>query len=452
MSPTPVDREETLNLLSKLVSIPTVNNPREGRKVTEDQARQVLEALKSRGLAEARLLNPRGSPIIVWSRGSGRPIGLYLAHIDVVPPGGGWLDDPFKLRLVDDKGVARGAADDKGNVTAMALGLGGTEPGKGTIILAFTSDEETGGFNGALALLEHLRNQDQLPDYVVNGDGAFSRVIIRRRNVFLTSLTIPYAQHRAHGCLVERTFEARLSKPTQHAAYFTPGVDAHPLIQASDWVRNNNLLVASMWVDNVKNNVIPQKARVTAIAPCGSPECGKSPCIEHEYDPNLTSLLNALLPLSRTPLDVEGYSDYGITVTPNTYYTTGKGYELEVDIRAMVTEENHVRHRLTQALEENKVPNYQLEVTSGGGFLNTPRDHWLVKLATQTNYELGLDPTPMEAAGASDSRHFSSRAIPSIDYGPLGWNIHGPEEAVSIPHLLKAVQFYRVLASKIHGD
>ncbi len=442
--------KEVLTILSRLVEIRTVNNPREASIVGLREAREIQAALHDHGFTQTSIIDEGGSPIILRVRGRGRPVGLYMAHVDTVPPGSGWSGDPFKLRVSGEQAIGRGTADDKGNVAAIALGLRDYEPSNGTIIVAFTSDEETGGFSGALWLLGWLEEKGLLPDYLVNGDGAFSRVIIRRRNVMLTRIRVPTSSSKARGCVVEREFTASLTKPTRHAAYFTPGVDTHPLLQASDWLRSGDLLAISLWVENVKNNVIPPRARLRALVPCGTEDCREEECREHDYDPNLTRLVAALLPLSRSPLNVDGYSDYGVTSTPNTYYPTSGAHEVEVDTRVMSNNTEHIRERMGIALRENGLEGYELDVTSGGGYLNTPRSHWLARLAARVNGELGLSDQLVEAAGASDSRHFSARGIPAIDYGPLGWNVHGPDEAVSIPHLVKAVEFYRRLAQAIH--
>ncbi len=444
--------KEVLTLLSRLVEIRTVNSPRDGSVVGPAEAKEIQAALHDHGFTQTSIIDEGGSPIIIGVRGRGRPVGLYMAHVDTVPPGSGWSGDPFKLRVSGERAIGRGVADDKGNVAAISLGLRGYEPPNGTIIVAFTSDEETGGFSGALWLLGWLEERGLLPDYLVNGDGAFSRVIIRRRNVMLTRLRVPASSSKARGCVVEREFTASINKPTRHAAYFTPGVDTHPLLQASDWIRNSDLLAISLWVENVKNNVIPPRARLRALVPCGAEDCREEECREHDYDPNLTRLLAAILPLSRSPFNVEGYSDFGVTSTPNTYYPTSGVHEVEIDTRVMSNDAGHIRERMDTALRENGLEGYELDVASGGGYLNTPRSHWLAQLAARVNRELGLSDQLVEAAGASDSRHYSVRGIPAIDYGPLGWNVHGPDEAVSIPHLLKAVEFYRRLALAIHED
>jgi succinyl-diaminopimelate desuccinylase len=55
----------------------------------------------------------------------------------------------------------------------------------------------------------------------------------------------------------------------------------------------------------------------------------------------------------------------------------------------------------------------------------------------------------MEREGASDSRYFSPRGVACIDFGPLGGNIHGPNEYVVIPSLLRAAEFYGRLAQRL---
>ena len=50
----------------------------------------------------------------------------YLAticHVDVVPEGNGWTEDPFKMEIRDGWMIGRGVADDKGPMVATLYAL-----------------------------------------------------------------------------------------------------------------------------------------------------------------------------------------------------------------------------------------------------------------------------------------------------------------------------------------
>src|SRR6218665_3397997 len=52
------------------------------------------------------------------SRGSGSPHFGFAGHLDVVPPGEGWLTDPFVATIQGDILYGRGAVDMKGGIAA----------------------------------------------------------------------------------------------------------------------------------------------------------------------------------------------------------------------------------------------------------------------------------------------------------------------------------------------
>lgn len=430
-----------VELLKDLVEVETVNDPVRGLRVTRGEGLRIQEILASYGV-EMDLLEHNGYPTLLAVKGEGRPVTLFMAHFDVVPPGPGWtVTSPFKPVVVDGYVYGRGAADDKSNVAAIAFALRDYQPVKGTIIVAFTGDEEIGGANGAGMLAQRLEKEGLKPDYLVNGDGSLSRVITRRRSAFTATVSVKEEPAVGSGRTGRREFETRLVlRDTMHSAYFTPGVDMHALVAASLWARDAGFKIARMEGDWVKSNVLPRRVRLEYV----EPGVGRI-----TYDEALTRLVDAVLPITRTPIPTEKYSDYGVSINPN-LYKPGDTHRLIIDIRAMTTDTASVKESLEDTLKET-LPGASLEVKGGSGYLYTSRDARLVKIASEANSLLGLDPEPVEAGGASDSRYFSPRGVEAIDYGPLGYNIHGPDERVSIDHLLKAVRFYRSIAERIHG-
>lgn len=88
-------------------------------------------------------------PGFLWVQAGARP-GLVLSgHLDVVPAGAGWAEDPFEGAVRDGEVVGRGAADMKGAIAAMLMAA--EEARSGDWALALTTDEET-GMAGARAL------------------------------------------------------------------------------------------------------------------------------------------------------------------------------------------------------------------------------------------------------------------------------------------------------------
>ena len=434
-----------IELLASLVSIDTSNDPLKGKFVGEREGRAVLDELKRRGF-EGRLLLDSGSPIILGITGSGRPVSLFMAHFDVVPPGPGWKRDPFILHVEGDKAYGRGSADDKSNVASITLAYLSASISRGTVVVAFTGDEEVGGSRGAGFLASYLKSIDLWPDQVVNGDGFLSSVITRRRNVFTARIKVERVPGEYEGCGGYREFLARtVNKETMHSAYFTPGIDTHPLVAASEWARISRMAIERLDGEWVKSNVVPGRVSVKGLLP-GS--CGdKGP-----VDWGLTGLVRSILPLSRASIPTSLYSDFGVTVNPNVYYTEGGWHVVELDIRAMENSRERIEDALGRVAQESLGDyKYELETRGGKGYLYTSRTAHIVRLALAINEQLGLNPDPVEGAGASDSRYFSPYGVPSIDYGPLGGNVHGPDEYVYLSHLELSTEFYKRLMEALHG-
>lgn len=72
----------------------------------------------------------------------GTPKILLNVHIDTVPSGSGWTDDPLKLRRDGDKYTGLGSSDIKGAAACILSALGTTTP-KDVAVL-FSGDEEHG--------------------------------------------------------------------------------------------------------------------------------------------------------------------------------------------------------------------------------------------------------------------------------------------------------------------
>ncbi len=161
----------TIEVLRKLVSIPTVNPPGKNYRGMAFFLKNELENMgfnielieipeeyldKHYPYAPKHKGHPR---FIVYARyGEGEPVLHFNCHYDVVPPGEGWRSDPFTLRIEDDKVFGRGTTDMKGGIAALLTALKNTvESGKlkHPIEAVFVPDEESGGI-GTKYLVEEL--------------------------------------------------------------------------------------------------------------------------------------------------------------------------------------------------------------------------------------------------------------------------------------------------------
>jgi carboxypeptidase PM20D1 len=130
---------------------------------------------------------PSDSLIFTW-RGAepALPPALLLAHQDVVPVEPGteqaWTHPPFAGVVADGWVWGRGAMDDKGSMIALLESveslLGeGFQPRR-TILLAFGSDEEIGGLDGAAAIAKELATAGTRFEFVLDEGKTVSRGIV----------------------------------------------------------------------------------------------------------------------------------------------------------------------------------------------------------------------------------------------------------------------------------
>jgi acetylornithine deacetylase/succinyl-diaminopimelate desuccinylase family protein len=139
--------------------------------------------------------------------GSGPTIVLN-AHGDVVPPGLGWSVDPYGGEIIDGKMYGRGVAVSKSDIAAYSYAVLALKQAivqqelRGTVDLAFTFDEETGGEIGPKWLLDKGVIK---PDLAIAAGFTYSAV-------------------NAHnGCL---HFEIKTTGKSAHAALPHTGIDA----------------------------------------------------------------------------------------------------------------------------------------------------------------------------------------------------------------------------------
>ena len=137
------------------------------------------------------------------------------AHGDVVPPGEGWVHDPYGAEIEEGKLYGRAAAVSKSDFSTFTFAVRALEavarPRQGRIELHFTYDEEFGGLLGPGWLLEQGLTR---PDLMIAA--GFSYEVVTAHN----------------GCLqLEVTIEGKMA----HAAVPHTGVDA---LQAAVFIMN----------------------------------------------------------------------------------------------------------------------------------------------------------------------------------------------------------------------
>jgi succinyl-diaminopimelate desuccinylase len=188
-------------------------------------------------------------------------VGRHLAfagHVDVVPPGDGWRDDPFTPQHRDGLLVGRGAVDMKGAVAAFVAAAARVPADKGRLTLVITGDEEGPATFGTVALIERLRERDLIPDLCLVGEPTSvatlgDMVKIGRRGSVNVWIDVPGRQgHVAYPHLADN--------PIPRLVALLAELQALTLDSGSDWFQPSNLEVTDIAVGNPAANVIPARA------------------------------------------------------------------------------------------------------------------------------------------------------------------------------------------------
>ena len=131
----------------------------------------VLELAKSFGM---RAEDVPGKYAYIEIGAGPRLIGI-LSHLDVVPAGDGWTQDPFGGEIVDGKIYGRGTTDDKGPTIAVlyamkALKEKTTLPARIRLILGQTEE------NGEWRDIEAYTDAEEIPECGFTPDGDFPAI------------------------------------------------------------------------------------------------------------------------------------------------------------------------------------------------------------------------------------------------------------------------------------
>jgi succinyl-diaminopimelate desuccinylase len=243
-------------LTSDLVRCPSVT-PNEGGAIA------LLEGLlRPLGFACTRI--SRGGVENLYARwGSSQPVFAFAGHTDVVPVGdrAAWSHDPFGGEIIDGVLWGRGATDMKSGVAAFiaaAAEIVATGP-DGSISLLITGDEEGDATDGTVAILDWMRENNQMADFCLVGEptsvidlGDVAK--IGRRGSMNGLLTVRGKQ--GHSAYPERA-----ANPLPALARICAALSDTPLDQGSEYFQPSTLALTSIDTGNSASNVIPSAGR-----------------------------------------------------------------------------------------------------------------------------------------------------------------------------------------------
>lgn len=428
---------DPIELLSTLVAFDTRNN--HDMKAPRECPEYINSVLNAFGF-HTEIIESDGYTTALARRGHGKFKILFLAHFDVVPFGDGWNSDPLKLKVDNDRAYGRGTCDDKGNIVSLLLLAEKLAESDFpcTVMIAASGDEEIGGRQGAGVLKEYMKKQGLFPDYVVVADGNGQDIIHRRRNILPTIIKVKERREKIKGNKETVRVETEtFGSNTRHSAYLRFGVDRHAMIAASKYLDLNPLaVIETVRGAFLKGNVVPDWVEMDVIHP---DKAGK----EFFYDASLTNLMKSLLPLTRVAFPTEP-SDMGTNICPNVLSKENDLWTLYVDLRSMTNDGEAVKAAFQESLK-NRVDLFSLQVHGGAGYVDCDPDSQLIKAARWALEKEGIPYRMVEGFGASDSRFFAGAGADLFDFGPIGDNVHGANEWVSIKSLKQNADVFHTL-------
>jgi succinyl-diaminopimelate desuccinylase len=199
-----VDPEEITAFVCDLIRQNTVNPPG-NEYLCKDLVSARLEAL---GMRLDYFEKAPGRTNVVGVRGAGAPTVAIIGHMDVVPPGDGWLTDPFDPVVREGRIYGRGALDDKGSFVAgyaaVKAFLAEFPNFPGTIYLIAAADEEQGSPLGIIYLMEE---EGLRFDYGIIPDGGYMNMAVVGEKGILR-LYVRSHGRKAHGSVPEEGVNA----------------------------------------------------------------------------------------------------------------------------------------------------------------------------------------------------------------------------------------------------
>ncbi len=222
----------------------------------------LAEALASIGFEVHRFTHgePPDGPIenLFATRGCGGRHFAFAGHTDVVPPGEGWLSDPFAPTVRGDLLYGRGVVDMKGAIAAFVAAASRGQPDNGVVSLIITGDEEGPATYGTKALMAWMAERGIKPDMILVGEPTSSArlgdtIKIGRRGSVNMWIDVPGTQgHVAYPHLADN--------PIPALARIAGRLSALELDQGTDWFQPSNLELTDLNVGSGATNIIPGSA------------------------------------------------------------------------------------------------------------------------------------------------------------------------------------------------
>jgi succinyl-diaminopimelate desuccinylase len=366
--------DKTLELAMQLIARPS-QTPRD-----EGCQEIMIARLVPLGFQVERL--PFGDVTNFWAtRGSGKPLVVFVGHTDVVPSGPreAWSSDPYRPEVRDGRLYGRGAADMKSSlaafITAIEDFLAQHPQPRGSIGLLITSDEEGPAVNGTVKVMGWLGKRGIKIDYCLVGEPSCAKALgdtikIGRRG----SLT---------GRLIVRGKQGHVAYPQLAKNPIHMLAPALAELASTEWDQgNSDFPPTSFQISNIHGgtgaeNVIPGRLEV---------------------------VFNFRFSTAVTDTDL--------------------------------------RRRVEEILRRHGVDHEIQWILSGHPF-RTQGTTLIESVRQAVKAELGIDATSSTSGGTSDGRFIAPTGTEVVELGPLNSTIHQIDENIAAEDLGRLSRVYR---------
>src|SRR6476619_5649713 len=150
-----LNRDHYVEELKTYLAIPSISALPEHAADVRRCAEWTKNELERIGMQNARLIETPGHPVVYadWLGAPGAPTILVYGHYDVQPvdPLELWTSPPFEPVVVEDRMLARGSSDDKGQIHAHLMAAGALLATRGRLPInvkyLFEGEEESSSVN-----------------------------------------------------------------------------------------------------------------------------------------------------------------------------------------------------------------------------------------------------------------------------------------------------------------
>ena len=280
----------------------------------------VLELAKSFGM---RAEDVPGKYAYIEIGEGPRLIGI-LSHLDVVPAGDGWTQDPFGGEIVDGKIYGRGTTDDKGPTIAVlyamkALKEKTTLPARIRLILGQTEE------NGEWRDIESYTEAEEIPECGFTPDGDFP-AIQNELGAMVFQVQMPQSGFlQGEGGTAPNMVPARARVKTEFGTYEASGKACHG---CAPWLGLNGISelmekvhqaepenrFAQMYADLIGKTIYGEKLGIAAEDESGKLTLNVG--LLEVRDETTTLMVDIRYPAKKNPDEISGslvrqFSSYG---------------------------------------------------------------------------------------------------------------------------------------------